>query len=450
MIGRFFSLSLGRPVMPDSQLFNSLFLTQNFASPNILFVFGIFLTLGVLGAIMAHHVRWLPTITAFMILGVVIGPGGIGLIDSSLLAQSSVLIDVALGLILYKLGCDVQLRHLLRTTTIWRVAVMEAFFTFGAVFIGMTFLGSTPLVSALVAAIAVSSSPAVLVHMADEMQARGPVIYQAKGLLTLNNISSFIAFSLFLPFALGEESFSWIDMIAIPLYRTAGAMGVGAFVAYLMSQIDRHLDKEYEHFRFALIIGGITVTLGLTSMLQISSLFAALTLGVVTRWLDKQRQGLSTIDFGSSSDVFFIVLFVMAGANLHITEFWAAGVAALVLSLARGFAKTTTFLLNHDTEVHDRKSIFAISLMLTPMGALAIGLAQTLFSFSPSIGGKVLPIIFAMVALLETFGPFAVSKAIRMTGESPLYRKAPAPEEPKEEASETTPDIKTEADTPIV
>lgn len=423
------------------EITSTLFQAPDFARPNILLVFGALLTLGVLGAILARNVRMIPTITVFMFLGIVIGPNGIGLIDGALLHESNILIDVALGLILYKLGCDVQLRHLLRSTSIWRVSLVEAVLTFAAVFTIMHVMGSPVLASLLVGAITISSSPAVLVHMAEETHARGPVIYEAKALLTLNNVLSFIAFSLFLPFALGNEPLGWFDTLGIPFYRAVGAIGIGSFVAFLMTQIDRLLDNEEVHFRFALIVGGITVTLGLTSMLHISSLFAALTLGIVTRWLERQRQGLSTVELGASGDLFFIVLFVMAGANFHLGEVFKIGSVALAIAMVRGAAKILALFVSRDRE-QDRKTAFALGLMLTPMGALAIGLAQTLQNYSPATSAQVLSIVFSMVALLETFGPFAVNAAIRITGESPLYRNAAASaatENPKEQGAESLP-----------
>lgn len=413
----------GDTLMDEPQWIQSILGGAFFSGPSMVFVFGLFLVLGVLGAILAHAVKWLPTITAFMLLGIVFGPSGLDWIDSKMLYESKVLIDIALGLILYKLGCEVQLRHLLRSTSILRLSFWEWTLTFVAVFVSLLLFGQRPLVAGLVAAISVSSSPAVLVHMAEELEARGPVIYQAKALLTLNNVMAFFLFSLIMPFALNEEAFHWIDMLAIPLYRALGAVVVGTVVAYAMTQIDKYIDNQEAHFRFALIIGGIAMTLGLTDMLGVSSLFASLTLGIITRWLETQRQGLSSVNFGPSGDLFFIVLFVMAGANLHLHELLLVGGMALVVAIVRGLFKIIAIWGGRRFVEMPPKNAMACGMMLTPLGALAIGLVQTVQAFSPSVGGEVLPIVFAMVAILETLGPFAVSAAIRLSGESPLYNR---------------------------
>ncbi|MBI1273782.1 MAG: peptidase [Alphaproteobacteria bacterium] len=421
--------------MDTPEIALKIFQPHAFVLPNILFVFGLFLILGVLGAIVAHRARWLPVITAFMLLGVFIGPSGISLITADILKESRVIIDVALGLILYKLGSDVQLRHMLRSTPVWRTALTEAAFTFICVLAAMIAFGYSMLVGALVAAIGVSSSPAVLVHVADEMQARGPIIHRAKALVTLNNVLAFFLFSLLLPFALGGHDLNWYSVLGIPLYRAFGAMAISLAIAFFMERIDRALNKEDQHYRFALIIGGITVTLGLSAMFEVSSLFAALMLGIFTRWFEPQRNGLSTIEFGSSADIFFIVLFVMAGANLHVKELMTVGAAALVVSIIRSLAKYSALLLNRGEPRRDHRETVALSFMLMPMAALAIGLAQTLQMLAPEAGSKVVTVIFAMVAILETAGPFAVNYAIRMTGESPFYRRGGAKAETPEGAA---------------
>jgi len=90
---------------------------------------------------------------------------------------------------------------------------------------------------------------------------------------------------------------------------------------------------------FALITGGIAITLGLAVMLHVSYLFAALILGIATRWMETQRQGLSTIEFGSTGDIFFIALFVMAGASMHARDVKHIGVVVIVIAFVRGLAK---------------------------------------------------------------------------------------------------------------
>ncbi len=83
--------------------------------PNVIMVFGTLLLFGVAGGMIANRIKWMPTITAFMLLGVAIGPDGLGLITRGVLSESSALVDVALGLILYSLGNMLHPRAMLRS-----------------------------------------------------------------------------------------------------------------------------------------------------------------------------------------------------------------------------------------------------------------------------------------------------------------------------------------------
>lgn len=66
--------------------------------------FGVLLVTGALGGFFAHRVRFLPSITGFMLAGYLIGPGATGLIEAAALQEAKVLVDIALALILYRLG----------------------------------------------------------------------------------------------------------------------------------------------------------------------------------------------------------------------------------------------------------------------------------------------------------------------------------------------------------
>ena len=68
---------------------------------NTLFFFGFLLFCGALGGFLAHRVSWLPSITGFMLVGLIAGPNVLGIFDAESLAQARIVVDIALALILY-------------------------------------------------------------------------------------------------------------------------------------------------------------------------------------------------------------------------------------------------------------------------------------------------------------------------------------------------------------
>lgn len=390
----------------------------SFIQPNTIVVFGMLLMFGVLGGMIANRIRWMPTITAFMVLGFAVGPHGLGLVTQLMLVDSSVLIDIALGLILYKLGNMLHPRAMLRSRKLMAASAAESGLTFLLVAVFALALGYDKVLATLIGAIAVSSSPAVLVHISDEMGAKGPVTERAKSLVALNNMFSFLIFSMSLPFAMVTEEKTLGTVFILPMYRLFGAAAVGLAVGWVAVRIARLLHKRDEHYRFAIVIGAVMTTVGLSDMLNMSSLFAPLILGMSTRWFETSKHNLSRVGLGEGGDLFYIVLFVMAGAKLDPGVILETGIIPFLLVIVRCCGKFAGVFLVSAYSGFDKLKSAATGLLLVPMAGMAIGLAATTSDFVPELGVRVTSIVFTMVALFETIGPFAATRAFLMTGEA--------------------------------
>jgi Kef-type K+ transport system membrane component KefB len=393
-------------------------LPAEFPAANTPMVFGLLLAFGVLGGLLAARARWLPSITGFMALGLVAGPSGLGLLSSAALDSARVLVDIALGLILFRLGSALHPVKAARDRSLTTTALAESLLTFAAI-LGLLLLVNAPtVVAVLTAAIAVSSSPAVLIHVAEELKAEGPALDRAENLVAANNVLSFVLFSLTLPVALmGEARFDLGTSVLLPAYQMAGAMGVAIAVAGLVTLIARLTRRDEEHFRFALVVGAVMLTLGLSQALKVSGLFAGLALGIATRWL-QGRTRLSRVEFGGGGDVFFVILFVFAGANLHLGEVMQYAPLALAFVAVRVLAKVGTVYACGRAFGQAHRPAAASGLLLVPMAGLAIGLVQTTSQLMPELGGRVAAIALAAVAVFESIGPPIAAFALRYCGEA--------------------------------
>lgn len=385
---------------------------------NTILIFGLLLVFGVLGGVVANRLKWMPTITAFMILGFCVGPYGLRLINKSMLQGSSIIIDVALGLILYKLGNMLHPKQMLKSRKLAYLTLAETCFSFLFVSIAVYVMGYDLLIASIIGAIAISSSPAVLVHVANEMGANGVVTDRAKSLVALNNLISFLVFSMVLPFAMRGEVESIESVILIPFYRMGGAIVIGVSVAWLAVHTARLIPKKDQHYMFAIVIGAVMITLGLSRMLHMSPLLAPLVLGVATRWFETSKNNLSKIDLGEGGDLFFIVLFVMAGAKIDPSHMIKAGGIAVLLVLARSAAKMAGVFSVMPFIKTSRVQSISTGLLLIPMAGMAIGLVSTTSHLVPEMGSRITAIVFAMIAIFETVGPFAAAFALRYCGEA--------------------------------
>jgi Kef-type K+ transport system membrane component KefB len=130
------------------------------------------------------------------------------------------------------------------------------------------------------------------------------------------------------------------------------------------------------------------------------------------------RARLTRVDFGGGGDVFFVILFVMAGATLHLEEVVRYAPVALAFVLARVLAKVGTVYGCGRAFGQTHREAASEGLMLIPMAGLAIGLVQTVSLLMPQIGGRVSAIVLASVALFETIGPPITAFALRYVGEA--------------------------------
>lgn len=382
---------------------------------NTLFFIGFLLFCGALGGFLAHRLRWLPSITGFMLVGLVAGPNVLGIFSYESLAQSRIIVDIALALILYRLGLSLDLKVVLKDRSLVLVSLVESALTFCAVFGVLVWLGTAALPSAVVAAIAISSSPAVLLHVAHELGASGPTTERGQVLVALNNVIAFLMFAGLLPMLYLESSAPWSTIIGAPLYQLLGSAVLGVVLGWVLHKVAL-LTRRAPQYSLALVVGAVAMTLGLALTLGLSSLFAPLVLGMVVKSVEKQDL-IANMEFGPAFELFFVALFVFAGANLHLSEMVMFAPAAAAFVLARSLAKSVGVSATGLAMGWPARAHLNTGLLLWPMAGMAIGLANITVVTFPALGAEVASIVLAGVAIFETIGPPIVGRALRWSGE---------------------------------
>jgi Kef-type K+ transport system membrane component KefB len=136
----------------------------------------------------------------------------------------------------------------------------------------------------------------------------------------------------------------------------------------------------------------------------------------LSRNLDKEKR-LMDVEFGHGGELFFLILFVVAGANLHLDELSSAGLIAVAFVLARLLAKSVAVYGPLRRLGLDSMQAGMVGLTLVPMAGLAIGLTQVTYTMYPDFGRELSAIVLASVALLETIGPIMTKYALIRAGE---------------------------------
>ncbi len=386
-----------------------------------LFFFGFLLFCGALGGYLAHRVPWIPSITGFMLVGLLAGPNGLNLFGFETLERAKIVIDIALALILYRLGLSIDLRAVLKDKALLVVSFVESGLTFAAVYFALTWFGVPKLPGAVIAAIAISSSPAVLIHVAHELGAEGITTDRSEALVALNNVFAFLVFAALLPLLYFENNAPLSTMVGGPAYQLLGSTLLGGLMGYALHRV-ASITKDASQYSLVLVVGAVSMTLGLAITFELSVLFAPLVLGTVVSSLEREDL-LADMEFGPAFELFFVALFVYAGANLHLKEMLAFAPAALVFVGARSIAKWVGVAATGAMVGWSRATNLNAGLVLLPMAGMAIGLANTTTAQFPYSGSVVASVVFAAVAIFETLGPPVVARALYWSGDANDHKR---------------------------
>jgi Kef-type K+ transport system membrane component KefB len=386
-------------------------------SSNQMIWVGVLLVAGVAGGELVQRVLRLPRITGYAAAGLALGPGGWGLIDRPLLDELVVFADIALGLVLFELGTRLDLAWLRRSPGLALMGVAEALGAAVLVFVTLSWhFGHDPLVAAVAAAIAMSTSPAVLIRVAADLRAEGQVTERALLLTALNGVIAFLALTVLIPWLHLEYRAGWLTMLTQPLYLLAGSLVLAAVAARVTLKLVQLVGKHAER-QFIVVIGLVVLTVGASVALKLSVLLTLLAMGAMVRNADRERHFM-VVDSGNAGQLFYLLLFVITGARLDLGLVATAGAAGLAFVLVRFAGKALGVLAVAPFVGLKLRHAGLVALALTPMSGLAVVMVYETASLYPEVRSSVAPVVFAAVVILELLGPIATQFAIKQAGEA--------------------------------
>jgi Kef-type K+ transport system membrane component KefB len=366
------------------------------------------------GHVFARYLR-LPRITGFVAAGLVLGPGMLNLLDRSTLAELSIFVDFSLGLILFELGRRLDLRWLMRDGWLLASGVAESLLSFVFVYWTLRFFDVAPMYAATAAAIAVATSPAVLLMIVHDQRAKGPLTERMLTLTGLNNVIAFLVVTLLYGFVHLEYKANWVRALLHPLYLIAGSAALGYLAFVVARWLARWFGKR-EDIQFIMLLGLIVATVGLAISYKFSVLLALLAFGVFAKNLDRNHD-LMAVEFGPGGQLFLVVLFVITGAGLQLSELAVAGGLGLAFVLARLAGKLAGLAMFAPLSGLTQRKSALLGVGMVPMSAIAVVMVQGASQLYPEFGAKLSSIVLSAVVILELVGPLATQWALRLAGE---------------------------------
>jgi len=384
-------------------------------APNSFVLFGLLLLAGLAGGRIAATTRILPAITGYIATGFILGPGGLNWLDAKSLAQAQIFADISLGLIVFDLGRRLDLGWARHDRWLLPTGLAESLLSFAAMLGLLRAVGIDALEAAVAATIGIATAPAVVLMVVNELKAEGPVTRRTLWYVALNNIIAMLGLALLLPFIEARASAEPWYPIARSLWILGGSFLLG-YLAFLIMTLFARLTGKSPAPQFILIVGTIVVTVGVAQTAQLSVLLALLVLGVCARNLDREHR-LIDVQFGLAAQLVFVILVVRTGATLRPDQFGSIAWIGLAFVFARALGKSVgLYLFAWPSRVSPRQAS-ALTLTLTPISGLALGMTQPIYDIAPEFGAHLAAIVASGIAILHLIGPIATRFALLRAGE---------------------------------
>lgn len=384
---------------------------------NVLTATGLLLIVGVLGAhLLRRFFPQIPAITGYVLTGLLIGPSVLNLLDASLLDDISVLVDLSLGMVLFELGRRVDYKWLLREKGLLITGIALSTIMFCALFALLVQFGVGKLVACMVAALGMATSPAVILNVVREVKAEGQLTERLLNIVVIGNALAFVVFSMGLAAVHVEYQAGWESYILHPLYLLLGSTLLGWIISRLLVWIGQWLGRDTQA-QLILVLALIAATVGIAVMFKLSALIALLVFGISSRSQDA-RHAIVEPDLSQFSGLFYVALFVFAGAKLelsHLLTLWPAVLAFIGLRLAMALA-TSTALARLNGMTFRKGALLGVGLV--PLSGFNIIMVQHAIGDYPQFGAQLSALVVSILVILELLGPICTRYALTASGEA--------------------------------
>lgn len=388
----------------------------------------ILLAAGLIAAKLAQRAH-MPSVTGYIIAGLLLGPTGFNLISEHSIGNSlDHFTHIALMLIAFGIGEHIELKNLKKhARSVLFIAICEtsgAFILVTAAIFGLiTFTGlhidgwqlqENLALSILLGAVSVATAPAATLLVIRELKAKGPLTSTLMATVAIDCGLAIIIFGFAISLThqiIGQTGTPAFMAIGNVLLEIILSLTLGWITGFCLEMVLRKLKKDAEMLTAGLAI--LLLCSELAIYLNLSSLLAGMVAGFTL--VNKAERDVRVFRvLNSFEPPIYVLFFTLAGAHLDIKTLGSAGLISIVYFLARIVGKIIGVQLGarlSNTPIIVRKYL---GFALVPQAGVAIGLIF-LISGDKSLAiysSIVTPVVLAGVFLSELIGPLSAKFAV--------------------------------------
>ncbi|MCD8382619.1 MAG: cation:proton antiporter [Clostridiales bacterium] len=405
----------------------------------------------------------LPSVTAYLIAGVLIGPyclgrlgiPGLGFTTMDSVDELSLISDVALGFIAFSIGNEFRLSQLKKTgKQAFVIGIVQALTA--ALFVDVALLivsvatdGSlTPAQAITLGAIATATAPAATLMVVRQYKAKGPLVDLLLPIVALDDAVGLVVFAVSFGAAraMVTGAVDFVSIIINPLLEIVLSLALGAVMGWLLTQIEKLFNSNTNRLNMSIAFVLLTTALSMLEFdigpvtIGFSSLLVCMMLGTVfCNLCPLSREIMDKTD--SWTNPLFAAFFVISGAQLELSVFTDVTIVLIgvVYIITRSAGKYLGASLSaRGTHCSDAICKY-LGITLLPQAGVALGMCVTAQQLGEQ-GDLIRNITLFAVLIYELVGPLLTKESLKRAGEiQPMSDEVKNRRQAKLEAAKTTP-----------
>ena len=382
----------------------------------------------------------LPSVTAYLVAGVLIGPfclgrlgiEGLGFTSMAEVEQLSLISDVALGFIAFSIGNEFRLSQLRQTgkqaTIIGIVQALTA-----TVLVDLALLGFHLLFPQLLdveqaitlGAIATATAPAATLMVVRQYKAKGPLTDLLLPIVALDDAVGLVVFavSFGIAKAMHVGSFDLVSILVNPIVEIVLSLGLGALMGVILTKIEKLFNSNTNRLNMTIAFVFLTVSLAKLEFtvgsvtVGFSSLLVCMMLGTMFCNLCPLSDELMEKADRWTSPL-FALFFVLSGAELELDVF--ADLMIVLLGLLYVVTRSAGKYLGAYCSARalgcSRSVYHNLGITLLPQAGVALGMCVTARELGEA-GELICNITLFAILIYELIGPMLTKQALQRAGD---------------------------------
>ena len=383
----------------------------------------------------------LPSVTAYLVAGVLIGPYCLGLLGIEGLGfptqedvdSLSLISEVALGFIAFSIGSEFRVSELKHTgKQAFVVGVLQALaatFLVDIALIAIALLtnGKLSIAQAItLGAIATATAPAATLMVVRQYKAKGPLVDLLLPIVALDDAVGLVVFavSFGIAKAMISGALSIVSVLVNPLIEIVLSLLLGMLAGAALTRLEAMFHSNRN--RMSMTIAFVFLTVALAALewrigevvIGFSPLLVCMMLGTVFCNICPLSEDLMDRADDWSAPL-LAVFFVISGAELRLEVFGELTMVLIgvIYIIFRSAGKYFGAHFSAKAVGCDEKTVKYLGITLLPQAGVALGMCVSAQALGAADGLLVRNIVLFSVLIYELVGPLLTKEALTAAGE---------------------------------